>query len=102
MCDVRLREDSPVIAVLGEKKGTVTIWSKSRKVLGFSPLSIAAHESEISCMCLSPDGEWLATASVRGSVIRLFSTRTGQLRGGFRRGRTHATIVNLEYLESIL
>lgn len=85
-----------MIAVLDEKKGVVKIWSKSRKVLGFSSLSIVAHESEISCMCLSSDGEWLATASVRGSVIRVFSTRTGQLRGGLRRGRTHATIINLE------
>ena len=38
-------------------------------------LLIDAHESTLSAMALSVDGKYLATASERGTIIRLFSTQ---------------------------
>ena len=97
LCVIRQREDGPVQVVLGKKKGTITIWSKEKKTFGNVSQTIAAHESELSSLCLSPDGRMVATASVRGSIIRVFSTYTGECLGEIRRGRTHAAIVNLEW-----
>lgn len=37
-------------------------------------LLIDAHESELAAMALSVDGQYLATASVKGTIVRLFST----------------------------
>ena len=104
VCDVQMSDDYPIIAVLGEKKGTVEVWTRNRRTFDQSSTVITAHESDINSLCLSVDGELLATASSKGSIIRVFKTRTGQCIGGIRRGRMHATIVNLEYviIQSIL
>ena len=97
MCDVQMMDNEPVIAVLGENKGTVNIWTRNQKTFDQSFITIPAHESEIECFCLSQDGKLLATASGKGSIIRVFSTNNGQCIGNIRRGRMHAKIVNLEY-----
>lgn len=47
-------------------------------------------------MCLSSNGELLASASVRGSVIRVFDASSGKCLSVIRRGRMHADIVNIE------
>lgn len=38
---------------------------------------IAAHTSELACLALSQDGKLLATASERGTLIRIHSTYEG-------------------------
>lgn len=38
---------------------------------------IYAHESAPACLALTPDGRKLATASVKGTVIRVFDTLKG-------------------------
>ncbi|KAK8790607.1 hypothetical protein WA538_001849 [Blastocystis sp. DL] len=101
LCDIRQREDGPVFVVLGKKKGAITIWSKGKKTFGNVSQTITAHESELSSLCVSPDGKMVATASVKGSIIRVFSTYTGECLGEIRRGRTHAAIVNLEFDNSM-
>ncbi|KAL8432879.1 hypothetical protein ACSSS7_004282 [Eimeria intestinalis] len=42
-------------------------------------ISISAHENDLCCLCLSEDGSLLASASVRGTLIRVFSAASGQL-----------------------
>ena len=97
MCDVQMMDNEPVIAVLGEKKGTINIWTRNQRTFDQACITVPAHESEIECFCLSQDGKLLATASGKGSIIRVFTTSTGQCIGSIRRGRTYAKIVNLEY-----
>ena len=58
---------------------------------------LLAHDSAISCLCISEDSELLATASVRGSVIRVFEIATSFCVSTIRRGHMHATIVNIEF-----
>ncbi|XP_011176630.2 WD repeat domain phosphoinositide-interacting protein 2 isoform X1 [Zeugodacus cucurbitae] len=47
---------------------------------------IHAHESRLSALNFSPSGQLLATASERGTVIRVFCVKTGQRVQEFRRG----------------
>jgi hypothetical protein len=47
---------------------------------------LEAHESKLRAMALTPDGTQLATASVKGTVVRVFSVATSALVCEFRRG----------------
>ncbi|XP_036340735.1 WD repeat domain phosphoinositide-interacting protein 1, partial [Rhagoletis pomonella] len=51
-----------------------------------SGITIRAHESRLSALNFSPSGQLLATASERGTVIRVFCVKTGQRVQEFRRG----------------
>ena len=56
---------------------------------------IPAHSSPLRALCLSPDGEVLATASETGTLIRTFATANCALTGELRRGVDHADIYDI-------
>lgn len=58
---------------------------------------IAAHQSELGCLTLSFNGVKLATASEKGTVIRIFDTRSGTLLQELQRGHDYATIYSLAF-----
>lgn len=49
-------------------------------------LNIRAHDTALSALTFSPNGQLLATASERGTVIRVFCVKNGQRVQEFRRG----------------
>lgn len=49
-------------------------------------LTIKAHETALSAISFSPNGVLIATASERGTVIRVFCVKNGQRVQEFRRG----------------
>lgn len=53
---------------------------------------IAAHQSPLGALALSADGSLLASASQKGTVVRVFRVTDGVLLRTFRRGTTTATI----------
>ena len=53
------------------------------------------HESAIACLKLSQDGSLLATASNKGTLIRVFNTGTQDMLCELRRGTVQAVITDI-------
>lgn len=58
-------------------------------------LSIVAHESAIAFLSMNIDGSLLATASDKGTLIRLYRTDTGEFLHEVRRGSDKAEIYSV-------
>lgn len=58
-------------------------------------LGISAHNSKIKKIALSMDGNILVTCSVKGTILRLFDTSTGEKINELRRGSFQADIIDL-------
>ncbi|XP_062546887.1 WD repeat domain phosphoinositide-interacting protein 2-like isoform X2 [Armigeres subalbatus] len=63
-----------------------------------SRLKVKAHDSQLSAMNFSFNGTLLATASEKGTVIRVFCVKNGQKVHEFRRGlKRHVSIGSLNF-----
>mmetsp|Transcript_10635 Transcript_10635/g.13851 ORF Transcript_10635/g.13851 Transcript_10635/m.13851 type:complete len:438 (-) Transcript_10635:80-1393(-) len=60
-------------------------------------LLIEAHETNLAALALSIDGNSLATASVKGTIIRVFDVRSGDRLHELRRGTERASISCLTF-----
>ena len=58
---------------------------------------IKAHKGPINCLQLNKDGTILATASDKGTLIRLFDTSTGEAIQELRRGSENADIFSIAF-----
>lgn len=61
---------------------------------------IKAHKSPIRLIGLNPQGTKVATCSIQGTMIRVFSTHTGSLIKEFRRGLDRADIYEISWSRS--
>lgn len=84
-----------VLVTLDETPGSVTIHffdeKKSDKV------KIEAHNTPLAALEMTADANLLATASEKGTLVRVFSIKNGQRLFEFRRGSTKATIYSLSF-----
>lgn len=58
---------------------------------------IDAHNSSLSCIALNSDGTLLATASEKGTIIRVFGIPSGDKLHQFRRGSIPARIYSMSF-----
>ena len=80
--------EQTILAYTDKKKGQVRIKNYEKS----SVFYINAHENNIAYIVLSFDGSLLATASEKGTLIRIFNTENGNLLQEVRRGKDKADI----------
>ena len=85
--------EKTIIAVPGNVLGSVII---DNHAAGTQHI-ITAHTNGLSALALNTDGSRLATASERGTLIRVWDTMTGDKVHEFRRGLEVVTITSLTF-----
>lgn len=91
ICDLSL--DGNVLVVLGNRAGDVRVEHLNTKKSHI----IHAHQSDISQLCLSQDGSLLATASKKGTLVRIWDTMSGDMIKELRRGIDPVNILSLTF-----
>ncbi|CAI5714280.1 unnamed protein product [Hyaloperonospora brassicae] len=91
LCALCPNPSNTVLACPGVTRGTVRIelYDLRKTTL------ITAHEAELSQICTNLDGTRLATASDKGTLIRIFDTQSGQIMQELRRGADRAEIYSI-------
>ncbi|PIN18082.1 putative WD40 repeat protein [Handroanthus impetiginosus] len=93
LCAVSQVAGSFVLVCPGLQKGQVRVEHYASKRTKF----IMAHDSRIACFSLSQDGNLLATASSKGTLVRIYNTHDGSLLQEVRRGADRAEIYSLAF-----
>ncbi|KAL2238973.1 autophagy-related protein 18a [Sesamum indicum] len=93
LCAVSQVAGSFVLVCPGLQKGQVRAEHYASKRTKF----IMAHDSRIACFTLSQDGNLLATASSKGTLVRIYNTHDGSLLQEVRRGADRAEIYSLAF-----
>ncbi|KAI9831711.1 MAG: autophagy protein [Phylliscum demangeonii] len=66
--------------------------------LAHKPVNVVeAHRSPLACIAMSHDGRLLATASDKGTIIRVFSVPAAEKLYQFRRGSIPSTIYHMSF-----
>lgn len=98
MITVCYSESNALIAFPSQQRGHVQVADISDQRR--TPTLIAAHETDIRCLAFNPEGTLLATASAKGTVIRLFDVEGEGRRvrvGEMRRGTETAQIYSMAF-----
>ncbi|KAL3626024.1 Autophagy-related protein 18a [Castilleja foliolosa] len=96
LCAVSQVAGSFVLVCPGLQKGQVRVEHYSSKRTKF----VMAHDSRIACFALSQNGNLLATASSKGTLVRIFNTHDGSLIQEVRRGADRAEIHSLAFSDT--
>nr|AFK44190.1 unknown [Medicago truncatula] len=96
LCEVSHVSGTMVLACPGLQKGQIRVEHYASKRTKF----IMAHDSRIACFAITQDGRLLATASSKGTLVRVFNTLDGSLLQEVRRGADRAEIYSLAFSSS--
>jgi len=87
-------KDISLLAIPSKEDGKVNIYDLSTDN---DPLVIDAHQNKLSCITMNGNGSLLATASEKGTLIRIFNTKTSEKVTEIRRGSTQADIYCISF-----
>ncbi|KAM5561195.1 autophagy-related protein 18a-like [Rosa sericea] len=93
LCEVSHKSGPVVLACPGLHQGQIRVEHYGSKRTKF----ITAHCSGLACFALTHDGQFLATASSKGTLVRVFNTLDGTLLQEVRRGADKAEIYSLAF-----
>ncbi|KAL5974874.1 Autophagy-related protein 18d [Asimina triloba] len=91
LCCLSHHSNTSVLACPGLHRGQVRVEHFGLKMTKF----INAHDNTIACFTLTMDGLLLATASTKGTLIRIFNTMDGTRLQEVRRGVERAEIYSI-------
>uniref|UniRef100_A0A7N0RJA8 Autophagy-related protein 18c n=1 Tax=Kalanchoe fedtschenkoi TaxID=63787 RepID=A0A7N0RJA8_KALFE len=91
LCCLSHHSNTSVLACPGLQRGQVRVEHFGLNVTKLIP----AHDSTISCLTMTMDGLLLATASTKGTLIRIFNTMDGTQLQEVRRGVDRAEICSI-------
>ena len=88
-----------VLVCPGYKVGSVQVLDLMATEPGHSatPVNIKAHENDVACIALNNQGTMLATASQKGTLIRVFDSLKKTLLVELRRGTDPATLYCINF-----
>jgi WD40 repeat protein len=89
--------DATIVAVPGDVVGRVFVRHVNSPVAKSGVQSFQAHENAVAAMAISWDGDKLATVSERGTIVRVWDTKTLALIKELRRGIEPAVITSLSF-----
>jgi WD40 repeat protein len=95
LCSISLSEDSNILAFPATQDGHVCITGIGENAAVTS--IIPAHESPLAALAVDFFGNLLATASEKGTLIRVFEIKSGRLLCELRRGADRAEIFSIEF-----
>lgn len=96
-----------LLAAPAHRKGSLQLLDVSRAVKNAhssSPAVVGCHQTELVCLSLSANGAKLATASERGTIIRVWDTGSKLMLQELRRGSDYADVycINLNSVGSLV
>ncbi|KAL9247789.1 hypothetical protein vseg_021181 [Gypsophila vaccaria] len=97
LCCLSHHLNTSVLACPGRRKGQVRLEHFGLHVTKF----INAHDSRLACFSLTMDGLILATASTKGTLIRVFNTMDGTCLQEVRRGTEKAEIYGIAFSPNV-
>ncbi|KAF8727054.1 hypothetical protein HU200_019552 [Digitaria exilis] len=98
LCCLSYHVASSVLACPGTETGQVRVETNLGKRKAAATRFVDAHASDLACMAMTTDGAVLATTSVKGTLVRVFSTMDGTCLQEIlqvRRGRHQAEIYSI-------
>ena len=60
-------------------------------------MTIPAHDTEIAVIAINPEGTLIATASMRGHIIKIFTSDGGDVVQELKRGNSKAVITSIVF-----
>lgn len=97
LCCLSHHVNTSVLACPGRRRGEIRIEHFGLRMTKI----INAHESHLACFTLTMDGLILATASTKGTLVRVFNTMDGTCLQEVRRGIEKAEIYGIAFSPNV-
>jgi len=95
LCSLSPSSSNSLLALPGPRVGHIQLVDLS--LPDCAPLSLPAHSSSLACITLNTAGTRLATASSKGTLVRVWDTKDGSLVAELRRGSQPASITSINF-----